>query len=852
MKLIIIDGYGFVFRAFHSLPPLTRGDGAPIGAVYGFTNMLFKFIDQHSADYIVIALDAGKKTFRSDIYPEYKAHRPPAPVELVSQFPIIREAITAFGIKTLEKEGLEADDLIASYAHYGLSKGLDVVVVSGDKDLMQIIKPGISLYDPMRNKVIGAQEVKDKFEVEPNQVLDYLSLLGDSSDNIPGVSGIGAKTASLLLNEYGSLSNIYDNIEKVSPARRQQLLRDGHDSALLSQQLVALKYDIEPEHSLEELSTPEFHDGKLLEFLNKQGFKNLAAKITKNIPAPQAVERDKKPNVILSSIDEIEALKGKIVRASLVAIFYNDKELCLEVEDQQYKIALSSGASSLFLQETGVNLQQCFKKLSDVIADSGVRKVCFDSKSFYKQMFSMEIEAANVEDISTMAYCLETGRGDYSLAAVLDFACGHDLPEDASSMLMAYNALQGRIVEDRLSSLYNSVDKPLNLILAKMEMHGVKVDTVYLADLSKQFQVKLDELSKEVYHEAGCEFNIASPKQVGEILFEKMMLPGGKRSKAGSFSTGVDTLEDLETAGFTIASKILEWRQFAKLISTYTESLPKFVSTKTGRVHTSFNATLTSTGRLSSQNPNLQNIPIRSVEGNKIRGAFVASSGSILVSADYSQIELRLLAHMADVPALKDAFSNGKDIHAITASQIFGVPLEQVDATLRRKAKAINFGIVYGLSAFGLAKGIGVSREAAKEYIESYFNKYPGIKQYIDETISFAKQHGYVNTIFGRKCLVPNINNSNFNVRNFAERAAINAPLQGSNADIIKKAMARLGVELQKYLILQIHDELLFEIPLEMEEEMVKKIKRVMEEAASISVPLVVEVRTGRSWAEAH
>lgn len=851
MKLIIIDGYGFVFRAFHSLPPLTRADGTPIGTVYGFTAMLLKFIEQHNADYIVVALDTGKKTFRSDIYPEYKAHRPPAPPELIMQFPIIREAVTSFGIKILEQDGVEADDLIASYAKYALEQELEVMIVSGDKDLMQLIQPGISLYDPMRNKHIQAAEVKEKFGVEPSQVLDYLSLVGDASDNIPGVAGIGAKTASSLLVEYHSLNEIYEKIDTIQPQRRRQLLLEGREQAFISQQLVALKHDIIPQYTIEDLCMPNLHDGILLTFLTQQGFKHLAAKLMKQIQVPVVLEVAQ-DNIKITQLAELIQLKSKILREPFLAIYYDQENFYLECAGIQYVMTLNNEASNLFSSSPTITLQQCLTTLCDVIAEPGVRKVCYDSKNIFKRFLSMGISPKNIEDIATMAYCLETGRSEYILEAVLDFA-GIQQPicKDARNILKAYHALQKKIVQEKLSSLYTTIDQPLNLILAKMENHGVKIDAPYLAKLSSEFKEKSAEIAEDIYREAGCEFNIASPKQIGEILFVKMGISGGKRSKKGAFSTGVDILEELDAEGFAIAGKILEWRKFSKLISTYTESLPKFINPKTGRVHSSFNATLTSTGRLSSQDPNLQNIPIRSVEGSKIRQAFIASPGHILLSADYSQIELRLLAHVADVPSLKTAFLNGKDIHTITASQIFGLDEEQVDANLRRKAKAINFGIIYGISPFGLARNIGVSIDVAKNYIDSYLSQYPGIKQYMDDTISFAKQHGYVNTIFGRRCLVPNINSSNYVIRNFAERAAINAPLQGSNADIIKKAMSRLA-ELQQYLILQIHDELLFEIPQNQVGELEYKIKQIMEGVAAISVPLPVEIKFGKSWAEAH
>lgn len=849
MKLIIVDGYGFVFRAFHSMPPLTRQDGTPIGAVYGFTNMLLRFIEKHSADYIVVALDAGKKTFRHDIYPEYKAHRPPAPEELIRQFPIIRDAISAFNIKTLEQEGLEADDLIASYASYAAQKGIEVMVVSADKDLMQLIRDGIYLYDPIKEKIIDSNSVKEKYSVLPYQMTDYLSLLGDASDNIPGVAGIGAKTASKLLEEFGSMENIYINIENVSPERSRKLLLAGQDRAILSKNLVKLKYDIASAYAIEDLKTPDIANQQFLDFLASQGFSQILSRVSKKCDI-----QDKDEGYIdeeLSSLSELSKLKDDIIKAGIIAI-HSDSENCyLSFDEKQYVIKLNNQGSTLFSKSELITYESFLISLKDIFADPSISKICYSSKDIYKIMIGNNIESRSIEDIGAIAYCIETGRDDYSIKGVLEFASGGH-KEDARNILHAYKALKSRLLSDKLLTLYDSVDKPLNLILARMEMKGVKVDTGYLLSLSQQFKAKVRELENDIYAESGEEFNIASPKQLGEVLFGKMGLAAGKKTKSGTFGTGVDVLEDLENSGVKIATKILEWRQLSKLITTYTDALPKFVNHKSGRIHTSFNPTLTSTGRLSSQNPNLQNIPIRSYEGNKIRAAFIAEKGNLLISADYSQIELRLLAHVADVQSLKDAFINGLDIHSATASQIFGVPLDQVDDSLRRKAKAINFGIIYGISPFGLAKNLGISRESAKEYIDSYFIRYPGIKAYMDETVSFAKQHGYVKTILGRKCLIPNINSSNFNIRNFSERAAINAPLQGSNADIIKKAMAKLPIELQNCLILQIHDELLFEVPSDINDQASIAIKRIMEDVVKISIPLTVEIKKGASWAEAH
>ncbi len=841
-KLILIDGYGFVFRAFHSLPPLTRSsDGTPIGAVYGFTNMLLKLIENNQSSHIAVMLDSGGNTFRHYIDPNYKANRPQPPQELVLQFPIIREVINAFSIKAIEKAEFEADDLIASYAKRAKEEGYEVVVVSSDKDLMQLLAHGILMFDAMKDKMITEDTVFEKFGVLPAKVHDILALIGDSSDNIPGVRGIGPKTAAELINAYGSLAGVYENINEIKQEKRRQMLIEDKLNAELSYKLVEMRFDVPMDYTLDELKIEHFDIDKLVEFVNAQGFKTLSSKL--NSKYAKLIENISFKK--LNSAHELEKYIPDIYKCGSLSFLFLEREFFISFGDNNFVMQLDS-QGALFSQDDSV--AQILGVLAPVMCDDAVLKSSINTK----WLFKINPSFTNIRDVAIIAYAIETGRDSTTLEALI-----HDFSEnykahDSHVINIIYQRLYAKLVEWRLVSLYERIDKMMPKVVAKMEDIGVRLDTSYLLSLSKEFGLKLKGLEVRIFELAGAEFNIASPKQMGEILFGKLKLPTGKKSKAGGYTTSAKVLEVLAEEGHEIADFILKWRGYAKLISTYTDALPKSVNSITKRVHSNFLITDTATGRFSSTEPNLQNIPIRTEEGHKIRNAFIASDGRKIVSADYSQIELRLLAHYADIPALKDAFKSGIDIHIATASQMFNVPVDKVDSAMRRRAKTINFGIIYGISAFGLSTRLDISREHAKTYIEQYFKQYPGIKAYMDQTIEFVRKHGYVLSIFGRRCIINGINTPNFNLRGFAERAAINAPLQSSAADIIKKSMVNLPESVSKYMMLQIHDELLFDVPEDEIEEVSKIIKQTMESAVTLSVPLTVQVSVGDNWAEAH
>ena len=852
MKLCLIDGYGFVFRAFHSMPPLNRPDGTPINAVYGFTNMLLKFIASHEADYIAVMLDSGKKTFRHNLFDAYKANRPSPPEELIVQFPIIREVIEALNLVAIETDGFEADDLIASYAKAAELENMEVKIVSSDKDLMQLITDKTKLFDAMKNKTISFEEVKEKFGVAPSKVLDILSLIGDSSDNIPGVKGIGPKTAAELINKFDSLENLYNNLDKVENLRQRNLLNTDRDNALMSQKLVSLKDDLELKFSWDDLKVKELDKNKLAEFLKIQGFKSLAAKF-QSVVSPVSITHEKKKEAIYKKIqnpNKLSALHDTFFNESIISLIINDNKLEISSANHNFELDLNTNVQQDLFSSSQDSIHETLNCLKPILEDVSVTKVLHEAKKLLKFLSSHSIDINSYEDIGIMAYLLNSNNQELSLEKLCEITFGESAQANSASLLQLYWIFKGDLIKDGNFSLYEKMEKPLISTLATMEMKGVKIDEKVLNSLSSDFIKKIKACEEKIWSIAGAEFNIGSPKQLGEVLFNQLKIPYPKKSKSGSFSTGVEILDILSEQGFEIADQILAWRHYSKLMNTYTESLPKSINPKTGRVHTTFQMTATSTGRLSSINPNLQNIPIRSEEGQKIRSAFVASPGHAIISADYSQIELRLLAHMADVQQLKNAFKNGQDIHSVTAMEILNLTAEQLTPELRRQAKAINFGIIYGISAFGLAKQLLISREAAQKYIANYFLKYPGIKQYMNKTIEYARQHGFVKTLYNRKCVLNGINDRS--LKSFAERAAINAPLQGTQADIIKKAMLKLPQEIINCMMLQIHDELLFEVPLELVESYMEIIKSTMENVVQISVPLIVDVKAAQDWSKAH
>lgn len=917
--LYLIDGYGFVFRAYHSLPPLTRKDGTPVGAVMGFTNMLLKMITGNGADYIAVVFDAGRKTFRNDIYPEYKANRPPAPDDLIPQFPLVREAAIAMNIPVIEQVGYEADDIIATYAKLARQKNIRLTIVSSDKDLMQLVgDDGVEMYDPMKSKVIGVAQVVEKFGVTPDKVLDVLSLMGDSSDNIPGVPGIGPKTAAELILQFGNLDEVLKRAGEIKQNKRRESIIENTEKALLSRKLVSLCEDVplELDGDFEALKVKQIDYNQFHEFLQEQGFKALIAKIQGKVSeglgdrglglenAPPAAISSKFQTTQSKAIELVNNVSGlkefiakqkEIVTLSVyfdvedylrgIALNFNHTDSCYiqitqEKKSEQANLFGESEAKPSSKQESKNNLvidSNILDSLRPFLTDTSILKIGHDLKEIYKLLLQNNIEMQPFEDVMLMSYALGAGAHSHDLKeliarhldgqinigedkdlAKLEGAARLELVSGRiSAIANLYKILKPRLIKEKCLTIYEVLDKPMLPSLAEMELTGICLDINKLKEQSRNFAEKISELEKKIYAIAGQEFNIGSPKQMGEVLFDKMNIEGGKKSKkSGAHSTDVRVLTDLAEQGHEIASLILDWRHFSKLKSTYTDSLPKQVGSD-GRVHTHFHMASTNTGRLSSQDPNLQNIPVRTEEGNRIRESFVAAKGCKLISADYSQIELRLLACVANIDTLKEAFKKNMDIHAVTASQMFGVAVENVDSDMRRRAKTINFGIIYGISAFGLAQRLGIGRAEAGDYIKKYFLQYPGIEAYMKDTVEFARTHGYVETIFGRKCFINGINDKNGAIRQFSERAAINAPLQGSAADIIKKSMVKIHKRLKNEgfktkLLLQVHDELILEAP-EAEAEIVAKIvKQEMEKAVALEVPFTAGVGVGGNWREVH
>lgn len=892
-QIYLVDGSGYIFRAFHALPPLTRPDGTPVGAVLGFTNMLIKLLKEKNPDYLVVVFDAARETFRNQIYADYKANRTETPPELIPQFSLIRQACAAFDVPYIEKEGYEADDLIATYAH---SQPGDVTIVSSDKDLMQLVGGSVKMLDPLKNRLIGVEEVKERFGVPPAQVVDVQALAGDSSDNVPGVPGIGVKTAAELIQTYGTLENLLDHAEEIKQNKRREVLLAHKEDALISKKLVTLDDKVPVTESLQDFAVKPFRFEKALGFLKEQNFSALIHRLERE--QPTAVP-EKKTYELVQDIPHLKKWIEEIHRVGYVA-FDTETTSLDAMEAQLVGISLSiapSKACYIPLAHKGeeadllnpattpkqIPLNEALALLKPLLENPAVLKIGQNIKYDTLVLKNYGLEITPVDDSMVMSYVLEgaqhshgmdelarlyldyttikyqdvvgTGRGQVSFDKVpLDKAMAY-AAEDADITLQLYELLKPRLLTEHQCTVYETIERPLIPVLVEMEYRGIRVDPLILKKLSTEFEKRLNEIEKKIQEEVGEVFNVGSPKQLGEILFEKLKLPGGKKGKTGAYGTGADVLEGLAEQGFTIANILLEWRQLSKLKSTYTDTLPKQINPKTDRVHTSFSMATTSTGRLASSDPNLQNIPIRTEEGKKIRSAFLASPGMKLLSADYSQIELRLLAHMADIPELQKAFWEQKDIHAETASRVFDTPLERMTPELRYKAKAINFGIIYGISPFGLARQLGISRENAAQYIQMYFKLYPGIQAYMERMKTEAREKGYVTTLLGRKCFIPDIHSRDPNRRGFAERQAINAPLQGGNADIIKKAMVKLDRllkerELNAHMLLQVHDELILEVADEHMEKTKDLVIKTMQSIASLSVPLVVEANVGDSWAD--
>jgi DNA polymerase I len=968
----LIDGSGYIFRAFHALPPLTRpSDGLPVGAVHGFCGMLWKLLQDSRKSsgptHLAVLFDYSEKTFRNDIYQDYKAHRPPVPEELIPQFRLIRDAVKAFNIACIEQDGYEADDLIATYAKHTLAESGDVTIVSSDKDLMQLVGPGVSMLDTMKNRAIGPDEVRERFGVTPDKVVDVQALAGDSTDNVPGVPGIGVKTAAELINEYGDLDTLLERAGEIRQTKRRERLIEFALQAKLSRELVRLKDDVPVVVPVERLGLRDPEPDTLLGFLREMEFATLTKRIAEGlgVAAPPPVERgavaslngaaaprpapskpaladagassspvaplgavraavaaakaEKVDRSQYETVTTLERLEAWIAEAFSTGRFAFDTETTsldpMQAEFVGFSMALAPGracyvplghrpaAGTLDFGDevlTQIPAREALQSLRPLLEDPSVLKVGQNLKYDCIVLAQHGIRPAPIEDTMLLSYALDAGRGAHGLDALAERHLGHScmgfsqvlefapgarksdktfaqVPldkatqyagEDADVTLRLWTILKARLAAERMATVYETLERPMVCVLADMERAGIKVDKAILSRLTSTFAQRIAHLEQHIYELAKHKFNLGSAKQLGEFLFDGLKLPGGRKTKTGQWETRAGLLddlaarEDLPEHARKLINVMLEWRQLTKLRSTYTESLPAFINPTTGRIHTSYALASTSTGRLSSNDPNLQNIPIRTKEGREIRTAFIADAGHKLVSADYSQIELRVLAHVADIPQLRRAFAEGLDIHAMTASEMFGVPVKDMPPEVRRRAKAINFGIIYGISAFGLAAQLGIPKQEAADYIATYFKRFPGIRDYMEATKRQAHERGFVETIFGRRIHFPEINTRNPSTRGFLERAAINAPIQGSAADIIRRAMIRMPATLQAAhldsvrMLLQVHDELVFEAKLADVDEALPVIARVMEKAAEpavrLAVPIHVDAKAADNWEAAH
>ncbi len=949
--LSLIDGSGFIFRAFHALPvdKFTRSDGVATNAVFGFTRMLLATIESiqnrgGGGCAVAVIFDAKGKTFRHDDYPEYKKNRKPMPEELVPQIPIIKETPRAFNLPSLEMQRYEADDLIATYARQAAEEDIDVTIVSSDKDLMQLVGGKVVMFDPMKRREIGPDQVRAKFGVGPDRVVDVQALAGDPSDNVKGVLGIGIKTAAQLINEYGDLDTLLAKAGEIKqPKLREKLLAHAAD-ARFCRKLVTLLNNVPVEKPLETLAFHPLEPGKLLAFLREQEFGSIITRVERSYGRGEGDQTEpaptprKKTTPTSSPVDPIPAVKTRdyvLVRdeatlknwidrareAGQVAVDTETTSLnpitaklvgvSLAVEPgaacyvplahrvlaAQSSLDLGDGEDNKSTDNSGkgglvvdqIPLKKALALLAPLLEDPSVLKIGHNIKYDQAVLTNYGLTVTPVDDTMLLSYVLECGLHGHGLDELAEMkldlsttkfkdvagsgksqvtfdlvaldAARDYAAEDANVTLQLHHAFKPRLASEHMATLYETVERPLIQVLVEMERNGVCVDRNEMERLSLDFATRLETLETEIHGLAGREFAVSSPKQLGEVLFDEMGLPGGKKGKSGTHATGAEILEELAALGHDLPGRILDWRHLAKLKNTYADALVREINPKTGRVHTSFSMATTSTGRLASSDPNLQNIPVRTEEGRHIRRAFVAAAGHKLLSVDYSQIELRLLAHVAGIGVLKEAFAEGADIHALTASQVFGVALQDMDDETRRRAKAINFGIIYGISPFGLARQLGITLGNAKAYMETYFENYPGIRDYMEEMKSFCRKHGFVTTLFGRKCHIPEIASKNPARRNFAERAAINAPLQGAAADIIKRAMIRMhdalnGSKLKTRMLLQVHDELLFEVPEKEVDKTTELARDVMEGACApaltLSVPLVAEAGAAANWADAH
>ena len=913
----LIDGSGYIFRAYYALPPLTRkSDGLPVGAVSGFCSMLFKLLEDSKSNenlqkptHFAVIFDSARKTFRNEIYSDYKANRSEAPDDLAPQFEYIRKSVLAFNLPSVDLPNYEADDLIATYTEQILAKGAKVTIVSSDKDLMQLYRKDVRLFDPMKNKFITPEDIMNKFGVEPKKVIDVQSLAGDSSDNIPGVPGIGVKTAAELINQYGTLEKLLDNAHEIKQNKRRETLIENKDKAIISKKLVTLMKDAPAQRKIEEFQLKEIDKEKLYKFLREMEFNRLLSSVISAYGEPKLATtktessvKEKQQNIskknyhLITNEEEIEEWINEAEEAGELVIDTETSSLDAHQADL-VGISLSTKIGKACYIPIAHKFDGCLdkniviKKLKPLLEDKSVKKIGQNIKFDFIVLYKQGIKMNSMEDTMLMSYVLDAGKNRHNMDTLSEIHLQHKTisfkeivgtgkkeinfsdveldkameyaAEDADITYRLYKIFNKNLKLEKLTNIYEIFEKPLIEILAFMEIEGIKVDNKFLKVLSEKFEKKINKIEKEVFKISKKEFNIASPKQLGEIIYNELKIAALKKTKKGSFATNAGVLEDLAFKGHKFPQLVLDWRQVSKLKNTYSDALPEHINPSTKRVHTSFLLAATTTGRLASSDPNLQNIPIKSEDGKDIRKAFISEKGFTLISADYNQIEMRILADLADVKELKKAFKNNEDIHTLTASQVFNIDIKKVDQDMRRKAKAINFGIIYGISQYGLAKQINVSNHEANEFLEAYFAKFPEIKVYMDDTIKFCRKSGYVNNVFGRRSHFNGINDKNFNVRNFQERAAINAPIQGSASEIMRLAMIRIDQKFKEMknnkskILLQIHDELIFEVP---EKEAKNITKIIKEEMASVtnsdlhafSIPLTVDINTGDNWGVLH
>lgn len=919
--LYIVDASWFIFRSYYAIPPLTRADGTPVNAVFGFTNLLMKFLDDLKPDHVAIIFDVARKTFRNDIYAAYKANRSDPPEDLIPQFNLVRNATRAFNLACIEMAGFEADDLIATYTRLAVEAGAFVTIISSDKDMMQLVSDKVSLFDVIKNRSIGPAQVVEKFGVGPEKVVEVQALAGDATDNVPGVPGIGPKTAAQLIHEYGDVESLIARAKEIKQPKRRESILENVENARLSKRLVRLKDDVPILVPLKALAMRRPDSAVLLQFLAEQGFKSIITKVQHQLRTNGELVPDDKEvlpeDVILKEtkyelVQTITSLENWVSQARHAGYVAIDTETTSLDESRAELVGVSmsiepgyacyiplghrpipsTSAKGVELESPmQIQMDQAMAIIRPLFADPAVIKIGQNIKYDMRVLAHYDVGIHPVDDTMLLSYVLDGGSHGHGMDALAEFHLGHTTikykevvgigqsqitfdhvpldkalayaAEDADVTLRLHRLLKPRLVREHMTAVYERLERPLIPVLASMESNGIQVNEDELKRLSEDFTTRMAVLETKIYELAGHPFNIASPKQLGEVLFGEMGFEGGKKTETGAYATGVDVLEGLSTQGHILPACVMEWRQISKLRSTYADALIGQINPRTGRIHTSYSMAGAFTGRLSSTDPNLQNIPVRTEEGRKIRATFLAGRDRQLLSLDYSQIELRLLAHIANVKALAQSFQDNVDIHAMTASEMFGVQVENMDPMVRRKAKAINFGIVYGISAFGLARQLGIEQSEAASYIKAYFERYPEILEYMDRTKQFCREHGYVKTLFGRRCHVPGILDKNPAKRSFAERASINAPIQGAAADILKRAMIRVPSALahhelidKAHMLLTVHDELLFEVDMDAITQTTEVVTEVMVSAAlpavALDVPLVVDSGVGDTWDKAH